>query len=56
MILTGDIAPVIAGFILILAPPGGTFEAWMAPLIAGAFGIPFVRPRQNGGGTGGVAE
>lgn len=49
VILTGDVAPVIAGFILILAPPGGTFAAWMAPLVAGAFGIPLVRPRSTNG-------
>ncbi len=45
VILTGDVAPVVAGFLLILVPPGGTFEVWLLPLVAGAFGVPLVRPR-----------
>jgi hypothetical protein len=47
VILTGDVAPVVAGFLLILAPPGGMFEAWMAPLVAAALGVPLVRPRNG---------
>lgn len=47
VILTGDVAPVVAGFLLISAPPGGTFEVWMVPLVAAAFGVPLARPRAN---------
>lgn len=47
VILTGDVAPVIAGFVILLSPPGGTFTEWMVPIVLGAFGIPLVRPRSG---------
>jgi hypothetical protein len=47
LIVTRDIFPPLAGlFLSIYLPVSGQFEYWQLPLIAGAFGIPLVAPRE----------
>lgn len=47
LIATRDILPPLIGaFLSVYLPLSHQFEYWQLPLIAGAFGIPLVAPRQ----------
>jgi hypothetical protein len=48
LILTRDVIPPLSGlFWSIYLPISGQFEYWQLPLIAGAFGVPLVAPRES---------